>query len=150
MAADVWIVAGAGLLKPADELVRHAFIDAGQQAILEPLDAGLHEHQQHRQRKCRGRVVERDAQAVRDLGHRLFQRLRVQIGHGDRDADDRAEQTENRNRPDDDPDHRIGRVDADRLDFFQVAQVRFQRVGRVLAADEVERIAQATHNDTFR
>ena len=76
-------------------------------------------------------------------------RFRVQIRHGDRDADDRAEQTQNRNGPDDDPDHGVGRIDAGGFDFLQMAEVRFEGVGRVLAADEIERVAQSAHDESF-
>ena len=79
-------------------------IDLLQNALLGPIDDEAAEHRDHRQSERQGGRVERQGKAVGHGAERLFQHLGRHAGDGPGDAENRAEEPEDRNGPGDEAD----------------------------------------------
>ena len=95
-------VAATERLKPAGERLPRSLVDLAEQRLLVAVDQKLQKHQHHREGKGGGGGVERRSEARHHAGDVVELRGR-EAGDGLGDADDRAEEAHDRNRPDHEP-----------------------------------------------
>jgi hypothetical protein len=128
----------------AQQVLVAVVLDLGQEALFDLLDRARREHDGDAQHECDQRGVEGDGQAAGDRADRLLHDLEVdgapdrlgEAAHGGPDADHRADEAEDRNRPDEHAHHRVARLDGVGVGIRLVLELRLE-LARIASRLEV-------------
>lgn len=129
---------GSGMIdvkiKAVSQFPGGPIVDLGQKPFFHAIDRILPQNQDHRQAERDGRRVEGDRQPRGD--ELCIEGLRVKAGHGQRDPDHGAQESQNWNRPNTNPHQGISIVRSTRVNVGQAIEFTVQAL-RVAAAEHV-------------